>query len=90
LVYAPSLDAYIASKPKPGRKPGTKLGSRRILSPNVEAAEFEGFAKSHRAEFEEFLGLIQKERSGTRLTDAEWHRMAELGKTLDVEKADEV
>ncbi|MBM4449169.1 MAG: helix-turn-helix domain-containing protein [Chloroflexi bacterium] len=33
LVYAPSLAAYIASKPKRGLKPGTKLGPRRKTKP---------------------------------------------------------
>jgi excisionase family DNA binding protein len=29
LVFVPSLDAYIANRPRRGLKPGTKLGPRR-------------------------------------------------------------
>jgi len=33
LVFVPSLDAYIANRPKRGLRPGTKLGPRRKTKP---------------------------------------------------------
>jgi len=39
LVFVPSLDAYIANRPKRGLKPGTKLGPRRKPAPGDSDAQ---------------------------------------------------
>jgi len=39
LILTPSLDAYIANRPKRGLKPGTKLGPRRKPAPGDSDAQ---------------------------------------------------